>query len=105
MVISCAVEIDEPPSERLTKVEARMDKFDKRLNAIAKLVQQGMRLIVDGKADTDRRVNALIDSHLHLEEKVRGLTDRVADLAEAQKTTEQTLQAFIESLRQGRNGH
>jgi hypothetical protein len=65
------------------RVEARLDsmekRFDRRLNAIAKLLQQGMGMLA--KTDT-----------------------RLPELAEAQKETDRTLKAFIRSMRNGRNG-
>jgi len=64
-------------SQRQVKAEARVDamekRLDRRMDAITKLLQQGMRMLVD--------------------------------LGEAQKTTDRTLRAFINSLRNGRNGH
>lgn len=66
--------------ERWAKNEARFDKFDKRLNAITKLVQTGMRMLV--KIETAQK-----------------------ELAESQKVTDRKLQAFIDSMRKGRNGH
>lgn len=86
-------------------LEARMDKFDKRLNAIARLVQQGMRMLVDNKAETDRKINALVDAQLRTESTLERLAESHTRLAEAQKVTEQKLQTFIDSLQKGRNGH
>lgn len=73
----------EKAEARVEKAEARaiaMEKrFDRRLNGIAKLLEQGMRMLA--KTDT-----------------------KLAELAEAQKKTDQTLKAFMNSLRHGRNG-
>jgi hypothetical protein len=54
-------------------------KTDKRLNAIAKLLQAGMKML----ARTD---------------------ERLSELAAAQKQTELTLNRFIASLQRGANG-
>ena len=66
------------------KAEARVDamekRLDRRMDAITKLLQQGMRMLV--KTDT-----------------------RLAELAKAQKATDRSLKGFIDSLRNGRNGH
>ena len=82
--------------------EARMDateeKFNKRMDAIAKIIHHGMRLLVTNKEETDRKVNALIEAQLGTEASLK-------ELAAAQKVTDQKLQAFIDSLQQGRNGH
>ena len=71
---------------RLAKAEARAAKTDKRIDAIAKLVRQGMRMMVESKQD-----------HTALRSDMR-------QLAQAQKATERSLKSFIDSLRHGRNG-
>ena len=73
----------EKAERRMEKAELRADvmekRMDKRMDAIGKLLQQGMRMLV--KTDT-----------------------RLAELAAAQKATDRSLKAFIDSLRSGRNG-
>ena len=64
---------------RMDNAERRMDKVDRRLAGISKLLQQGVRML----AKTDKAL---------------------ADLAAAHKETERSLKAFINSLRNGRNG-
>jgi peptidoglycan hydrolase CwlO-like protein len=75
---------------RMEKADARMVKadgrvaamekrLDRRMDAITKLLQQGMRML----AKTDATL---------------------AELAEAQKGTDRSLKAFINSLRHGGNG-
>ncbi len=68
---------------RMEKADARVaameKRRDRRMDAITKLLQQGMRMLA--------KTNATL-----------------AELAEAQRETEQTLKAFINSLRHGRNG-
>ena len=74
--------------ERAKRADARMDRaearanamekrLDKRMNAIVKLVQQGMRMQVRNEA-------------------------ALAELAAAQKETQRGLRTFIRSLRNGR---
>ena len=76
--------------ESQAKAEIRMDRFDarsgamekrldRRMDAITKLLQQGMRMLVQ----TDTRLN---------------------ELAKAPKETDRTLKALIIALRHGRNG-
>ena len=73
----------EKAEARMERAEARVDamekRLDKRMDAIAKLLRQGMQMLV--KTDT-----------------------RLAELAEAQKATERSLKALMDSLRTGRNG-
>src|SRR5438034_10300557 len=77
--------------KRQTRHEARVDalekKLDRRMDAITKLLHQGMRILV--KVDT--RLDQLAKSQ--------------KELAEAQKATDRTLKTLINSLRNGRNGH
>ena len=76
---------------RMQKFEARMEKsemrtnamekrMDKRMDAIATLLQQGMRILVRTEA-------------------------KLEELATAQKATDRDLRALIKNLRTGRNGH
>jgi hypothetical protein len=60
--------------------EERLDKHDRQIAAIGDLVQQGMRLVV------------LTRRELHA-------------LTIAQRKTDATLRAFIESMNRGGNGH
>ena len=82
---------------RMDRAEARMDRaearssamekrFDKRIDSIASLVKQGMKMLV----------------------VIEGRVDEVAivqkELATSQKETDRELKALIKSLRNGRNG-
>ena len=75
------------------KAEIRMDKMDKRIDAITKILQQGMRMLVK----TDVRLAELAQAQKRTDA-------RLAELAGAQTATERSLKAFIDSLRHGRNG-
>ncbi len=61
-------------------VKERLDRHDRQIAAIRDLLHEGMRLVVQTRKDL-----------------------RV--LATAQKRTEESLQALIDSLRRGGNGH
>ena len=69
--------------KRMGKTEARTNAMEKRLDrrtqSITKLLQQGMRMLL--QTDT-----------------------KLGELAQAQKETDRSLKALINSLRQGRNG-
>jgi hypothetical protein len=62
------------------KVTERLDKHDKQIASIRDLVQEGMRLVVQSRKD-------------------------IRSLAAAQKRTDASLRAFIDSMRGGGNGH
>ncbi|MGO9262513.1 MAG: hypothetical protein ACLQU1_40455 [Bryobacteraceae bacterium] len=63
-----------------TKLEARVSEHDRQIAAIRKLILQGMKMI-----------NSLATSQ--------------RELAASQRKTDAQLQAFIQSLQRGRNGH
>ena len=69
---------------RMGKTEARIHamekRLDRRMESITKLLQQGMRMLVQTNT-------------------------RLGELARAQKETHRSLKALINSLRHGRNGH
>ena len=96
------------------KAEIRMDKMDKRIDVIAKLLQQGMRILVRvetaqerGEAATaelrksQKRTDAAI---AELKESQKRTDIKMAELAQAQKETQRSLKAFLDSMRHRRNG-
>lgn len=64
----------------MATLKERVDKHDREIAAIRKLMHTGMKMLVK------------------LEEEVR-------ELAASQRETDRQLQAFIRSLRRGSNGH
>jgi hypothetical protein len=68
-------------------VTERLDKHDKQIAAIRGLVQEGMRLVVETRKD------------------MRKLAAMQLATEAAQKRTEVSLRALIESLHGGGNGH
>ena len=78
---------------RMEKAEGRMNTMDRRMDGIAKLLQQGMRMLVK----TDTKLAAIAEAQKRTEAKF-------GELAVAQRATERSLKAFIDSLRHGRNG-
>jgi hypothetical protein len=61
-----------------------LDKHDRQIAAIRDLILQGMRLVVDNIRETRKDIR---------------------DLRAAQKRTEASLKAFIDSMRGAGNGH
>jgi len=68
-------------------VTDRLDKHDKQIASIRALVQEGMRLVVETRKD------------------IRKLAAMQLTTEAAQKRTEESLRAFIDSMRGGGNGH
>jgi hypothetical protein len=91
--------------EAQAKAEAHMGALDQRVDGIAKLVKQGMRLLVDFQKDTVQRTNALIDGQLRLQEAQQRMDARLERLADAQANTDLKFQAFLDHLKKGRNGN
>ena len=98
--------------EFILKSQARAES---RMDGIAKLIRQGMRMLV--RTDTrlaeltqaqKRTEVALAESARHTDARFGELAQHMdagfAELRQAQKATEKSLKAFIDSLRHGRNG-
>jgi hypothetical protein len=77
------------------KSEARMDKFDKRLEATRKLVETGMRMLVK-----------IEKTQGELTVKLTDLTVQVSALTESQRNSDRKFERFMDSwTRQRTNGH
>ena len=72
---------------RLDKHEERLDKHDRQIAAIRALIQEGMRLAVETRKDL----------------RVIAAMQRKTD--EMQQRTEAKLEALIDSMTRGGNGH
>jgi len=68
-------------------VKERLDRHDKQIAAIRDLVHEGMRLVVQTRKD------------------LREIAEAHKRLTAAQERTEKKLQAFIDTLQRGGNGH
>ena len=82
-------------------------RFDKKIDGLTKVVQQGMRILVN----VDKRLDALAAETQKLKTEMKDLAGEMKGLAAAQKSlaiaqkeTEATLKAFIAGSRNGRNG-
>ena len=75
------------------RVAAMEKRLDRRMDAITKLLQQGMRILVKNQTEI-----------AEIRKGQRRTDNKLAELAEAQKETQRTLRSFIASLRTGRNG-
>jgi len=72
----------------------RLDRNDRQIAGITKLLQTGMRMLVKSQ-----------EEQAALRKEVRELAVEVRGLAAMQKRTEASLQAFINSMKRGGNGH
>ena len=96
------------------KAEIRMDKFDRRLDSIAKLVRQGMimlgktnehvAVLARSQREMQQDLKELVQSHKELAQSHKELAQSHKELLAAQKATDRSLKAFIDSMRSGRNG-
>jgi len=89
---------------RMQKTELRLDsmekRFDKRLNGIAGILQQGMRMLVR----TETRLAELPASQKELAASQKELAASQKELVASQKETDRKLKALINSLRHNGNG-
>jgi hypothetical protein len=79
-------------------VEARVDKHDREIAAIEKLILTGMKMIVERDKRWDRH-------YLKMEGELAAFRRDMRELAAAQKVTEKKLQGLIDALARGTNGH
>lgn len=75
-------------------LKERVDRHDREIAAIRKLIQTGMKMLV--KFDQNL---------LRLEGDQMALRKEMRELAAAQRETDRQLKEFIRSLRGGGNGH
>lgn len=97
--------IDERLSARIEQVAGtvqqlagNVQQLAGNLQQLAGVVDRSLTLFAENKAETDRRIAALEEGHRSVEAAIK-------DLTETQKVTELKLQAFIDNLNKGRNGH
>jgi hypothetical protein len=79
----------------------RLDRRDRQIAGITKLLQTGMRMLVK----TQEEVRGLAGEVRGLTVEVKGLAVEVKGLAAVQERTEASLQAFIDSMKRSGNGH
>ena len=82
------------------RVAAMEKRLDRRMDAITKLLQQGMRILVKNQTE----IAELRKAQRRTDNKLAELAEAQKELAQAQKETQRTLRAFLASLRNGRNG-
>lgn len=87
--------------KRWAEFDQRLKQAEKRILATGNLVRAGIPMLVD----TQARLDALIDSDARLYGRLEQLAGQIAELVEAQKRTERSLKAFIDSTRKGGNGN
>ena len=82
-----------------------MDRVEQRIDAIAKLVQQGMKLLVQYQEENRYAIRALIDAQQRAEAR-QNRADARQDRADARlQRTEEMLNKLIQSWqRRGPNG-
>jgi hypothetical protein len=94
----------EMSERRMEMADRRMDKFDKRLDGIAKLIKQGTRILAETAEAQKRTDRKLAEYQRRTDLRFAEMAQAHKELAQAQKETQRSLNAFINSLRNGRNG-
>ena len=82
------------------RAEVRAEKSDRRIDSLTKLVQQGMRMIIQIQAQLKEMGASLRE----LAASQKELAASQKELAASQKETDRELKALVKSLRYGRNG-
>jgi len=54
----------------MKKLTAQQAKTEKRVDALAKIVQTGMKMLVERERRVDQRIQALIDSQLRMDQRM-----------------------------------
>ena len=81
-------------------------KTEKRFDAISKLLQNGMQMLVDYQRETNTKINLLIDGQVRHEESIRQLREGMDQLREAQQKTDDRFSRWLDAQRGGAtNGH
>jgi intracellular sulfur oxidation DsrE/DsrF family protein len=88
----------------MDRADARMDRFERQLEATRKLVENGVRFVARMAQAHRAQMRDVKLEMRELRTTVREVAASVKDLAKSQKITEQKLQAFIDSLRKRTNG-
>jgi hypothetical protein len=99
----------EQTKARSAAVDNRLDKMSKRMDATVKLIQVGMKLLVNVQKcqqEMNGKLNALVDAQQRADARMDQFDARMDRLAASQDRTEKTLNRFIASLtRKNKNGH
>jgi len=90
--------------ESQAKHEAHLQGIDSQLKAIRKVISGGLKLVVKGQTDTNRKFEALLDAQLRTEASIARLAEAQARTADAQSRTEQELRSLLDSLKHPKNG-
>lgn len=87
--------------EHQARAEVRMDRIDKRLDGITKLMRMGAKAMIA----TDKKVNALLSAQKRTEERINALIDAQQRTDRALAATDKKFDRFMEAfLKKGANG-
>jgi len=79
----------------------RIDRHDREIAAIRKLIHAGMKMLVK----SDENLLRLEGDQIALRQEQIAFLKELRELRASQRETDRQLQAFIRSLRRGSNGH
>jgi hypothetical protein len=88
--------------EAQDRTDGQLDKLERRLNLAVRLAIREARNERLKRREMDARFTAAQSASY---EKQSAFDEKMTQLAAAQLVTEEKLQAFIEAMRQGKNGH
>jgi chromosome segregation ATPase len=85
---------------RQAEFDERLLKLNKRMDAMGKLVQTGMKILVK----TDEKLNALVDAQMRAEARMAKHDERMAKYEERTAEMDARLDRLIKALSRGTNG-
>jgi hypothetical protein len=101
--------------EHQARAEVRMDRIDKRLDGITKLMRMGAKAmlatgkkvnaLVAAQKRTDEKIGALVEAQRRTEQALTATDERFKALIESQQRTDKRFDRFMEAfLKKGSNG-
>jgi len=88
-----------------TRFDAQISKVDARLDRVAELQEKTQSQADRTEATLRRAIQLSVTEHRRERVRRKALEEEMKKLATSQAMTQESLRAFIESLKQPRNGH
>jgi hypothetical protein len=87
------------------RVEIRLNKLDRQVAAMQKLILTGMKMLVKNDRKHEQNFLRLEGAQFELRQQQIAMREELRLLAAEQRQTTKTLDRFIRSMERGSNGH
>ena len=91
-------------ANHMANLAISQEKSEKRMDRLERVVKGAIRAGLRERRDTREKINALIDAQLRTEAALERMAKAQKEMAEAQKHTDERLDALIDIVKEGRNG-